>query len=94
MVTFEKCGINYKFLWLFSKNAKRTNTHKIPICCDLKNVGRISLSGVQPKASLLDAFAREYPLAKELIDRSFLSESLKRSSWLSYDYRRQTLSFE
>lgn len=42
----------------------------------------------------LDAFAREYPLAKELIDRSFLSESLKRSYWLSYDYRRQTLSFE
>jgi serine/threonine-protein kinase HipA len=41
----------------------------------------------------LDVFAAEYPLAKELIDRSFLSDSLKRSYWLSYKYRRKTLTF-
>ena len=41
----------------------------------------------------LDAFAAEHPLAEELISRSFLSESLKRSYQLSYAYRRETLSF-
>ena len=41
----------------------------------------------------LDTFAKEIPLAKELIYRSFLSESLKRNYWLSYNYRRKTLSF-
>lgn len=41
----------------------------------------------------LDFFASEQPLAKELIDRSFLSEGLKRSYWLSYNYRRATLTF-
>lgn len=41
----------------------------------------------------LDAFAAEYPLAKEVIDRSFLSDSLKQSYWLSYKYRGKTLAF-
>ena len=40
----------------------------------------------------LDTFATELPLAKELIGRSFLSDALKRSYWLSYKYRRNTLS--
>lgn len=40
----------------------------------------------------LDAFATEIPLAKELIERSFLSDALKRSYWLSYRYRRSTLA--
>jgi serine/threonine-protein kinase HipA len=40
----------------------------------------------------LDGFSVEYPLVKELIDRSFLSDSLKRSYWLSYNYRRTTLA--
>ena len=42
----------------------------------------------------LDTFATEYPLAKNLIDHSFLSDSLKRSYWLSYNYRRVTLGFK
>ena len=42
----------------------------------------------------MDFFAAEHPLAKELIDYSFLSESLKRSYWLSYNYRRVTLGFK
>ena len=41
----------------------------------------------------LDAFAKEQPLAKELIERSFLSDSLKLRYWLSYNYRRATLTF-
>ena len=39
----------------------------------------------------LDFFAIEHPLAHELINRSFLSENLKRNYWLSYNYRRSTL---
>ena len=39
----------------------------------------------------LDTFASEQPLAKELIDRSFLSDKLKRYYWQSYNYRRKTL---
>lgn len=41
----------------------------------------------------LDSFATERTLAKTLIYRSFLSESLKRIYWLSYNYRRKTLTF-
>ncbi len=41
----------------------------------------------------LDSFAAEHSLAKELIDHSFLSDSLKRNYWLSYNYRRTTLTF-
>ena len=39
----------------------------------------------------LDTFASEQPLAKELIDRSFLSDKLKRFYWQSCNYRRTTL---
>ena len=39
----------------------------------------------------LDTFASELSLAKELIDHSFLSDSLKRNYWLSYNYRRSTI---
>ncbi len=41
----------------------------------------------------LDFFANEHPSAKHLIDHSFLSESLKRNYWQSYNYRRTTLAF-
>ena len=40
----------------------------------------------------LDAFAKEHPLAKKLIDSSFLSDSLKRNYWLSYHYRCSTIA--
>lgn len=39
----------------------------------------------------LDFFAKEQPLAQELIRRSFLSEKLQRCYWQSYNYRRTTL---
>ena len=41
----------------------------------------------------MDFFAAEHPLAKDMIDHSFLSESLIRSFWLSFNYRRATLGF-
>lgn len=53
---------------------------------------RIGLSARLVKREL-NSFATEYPLAKYLIGHSFLSESLKRSYWLSYNYRRATLEF-
>ena len=40
----------------------------------------------------LNYFATEHPMAKNLINRSFLSEALKRNYWLSYNYRRGTLT--
>ena len=39
----------------------------------------------------LDNFATEQPLAKELINRSFLSDKLKKYYWQSYNYRHTTL---
>ena len=55
------------------------------------------LGDASPKSGdrLADALAdkAEHPLAKELIDRSFLSDSLKQNYWLSYKYRRVTLTF-
>lgn len=39
----------------------------------------------------LDYFATPHPMAKTLINRSFLSEKLKKDYWLGYDYRRKTL---
>ena len=39
----------------------------------------------------LNYFATEHPMAQNLINRSFLSEALKRNYWLSYNYRRGTL---
>ena len=68
---------------------------------DTKTVGRKDFEEFGRRIGLserlvkreLDFFATEHPLAKELIDRSFLSDSLKRSYWLSYNYRRATLTF-
>lgn len=60
---------------------------------DFEEFGRrIGLSARLVKREL-DSFATEHPLAKELIDCSFLSDSLKRSYWLSFNYRRATLTF-
>ena len=59
---------------------------------DFEEFGRrIGISARLVKREL-DFFATAHPLAKELIDRSFLSDSLKRNYWFSYDYRRSTLS--
>lgn len=59
---------------------------------DFEEFGRrIGLSPRLVKREL-DIFATEHPLAHELINRSFLSEKLKRYYWQSYNYRRTTLT--
>ena len=73
---------------------------EITICCELclkammdtKEFGR--RIGLSPRLvnRELDFFATEYPLAQDLISRSFLSEQLKRYYWQSYNYRRTTLT--
>ena len=77
---------------LFKEGMHLTDTHTVGRK-DFEEFGRrIGLSARVLKRELND-FAMEHPLAKELIDRSFLSDSLKRSYWLSYKYRRATLGF-
>ena len=77
---------------LFKEGMKLSDTKTVG-CKDFEEFGwRIGLSERLIKREL-DFFASEQPLAKELIDRSFLSEGLKRSYWLSYNYRRATLTF-
>jgi serine/threonine-protein kinase HipA len=66
---------------------------------DTKTVSRVDFEEFGHRIGLasrlikreLDTFATDIPLAKELIGRSFLSDALKRSYWLSYKYRRNTL---
>ena len=77
---------------LFKEGMKLSDTRTVGRK-DFEEFGwRIGLSERLIKREL-DFFASEQPLAKELIDRSFLSEGLKRSYWLSYNYRRATLTF-
>ena len=77
---------------LFTEGMQLSDTRTV---CrkDFEEFGRrIGLSARLVKREL-DFYATEHPLAKELIDRSFLSGSLKRNYWLSYNYRRVTLAF-
>ena len=68
---------------------------------DVRSVGRKDFEEFGRRIGLgerlvkreLDAFTTPYPLAKELIDHSFLSETLKHDYWQLYDYRRVTLTF-
>ncbi len=41
----------------------------------------------------IDMFAGEHPLVKDLLDRSFLSEALKKQYWQAYSFRRKMLNF-
>ena len=78
---------------LFKEGMQLTDTRTVGRK-DFEEFGRrIGLSERLVKREL-DFFATEHPLAKILIDHSFLSESLKRSYWLSYNYRRVTLGFK
>ena len=75
---------------LFKEGMKLTDTKGVDRK-DFEVFGqRIGLSDRLIKREL-NFFATEHALAKELIDRSFLSESLKRNYWLSYNYRRTML---
>ena len=75
---------------LFREGMKLSDTRAV---CreDFEEFGRrIGLSARLVKREL-DFFSAEHPLAKELTKRSFLSDSLKRNYWHSYNYRRTTL---
>ena len=75
---------------LFKEGMKLTDTRTVERR-DFEKFGqRIGLSERLIKREL-NFFAAGHQLAKELIDRSFLSESLKQSYWHSYNYRRATL---
>ena len=77
---------------LFKEGIKLSDTRTVGRK-DFEEFGRrIGLSERLIKREL-DFFATEQPLAKELTDRSFLSKGLIRSYWLSYNYRRVTLTF-
>ena len=77
---------------LFKEGMQLSDTQSISRNDFVEFGRRIGLSERLTKREL-DFMAAEHPLAKELIGRSFLSESLKRSYWLSYDYRRSMLTF-
>lgn len=51
--------------------------------------------GLPPKVIKqdIDMFTAEQPLAKELISRSFLSQTLQNQYWMSFEYRRKILNF-
>lgn len=77
---------------LFREGMQLTDTHTVTRA-DFEEFGsRIGLTTRLVKREL-DTFAAEQPLAKELINRSFLSDKLKRFYWQSYNYRRKTLTF-
>jgi len=42
----------------------------------------------------IDKFATEQPLIKELLGRSFPSQSLQKQYWMAFDYRRKMLNFK
>ena len=76
---------------LFKEGMKLTDTRTV-VRKDFEEFGhRIGLPDRLVQREL-NFFATEHPLAKKLINHSFLSESLKRNYWLSYNYRRTTLT--
>ncbi len=75
---------------LFKEGMKMTDTHTVDRS-DFEEFGRrIGLPDRTVKREI-NTFAAESPLALELIGRSFLSEELKKSYKLSYQYRCSTL---
>lgn len=75
---------------LFKEGMTFTDTHTVGRK-DFEEFGRrIGLPERMVKREI-DTFAKESPLALELIDRSFLSEKLKNNYRLSYKYRCFTL---
>ena len=75
---------------LFREGMHLTDTRTVTRA-DFEEFGRrIGLATRLVKREL-DNFATEQPLAKELINRSFLSDKLKKYYWQSYNYRRITI---
>lgn len=77
---------------LFREGMKMSDVHTVDRS-DFEEFGwRIGLKERVVKHEL-DYFAESHPLAQKLINRSFLSDRLKKDYWLSFDYRRSTLGF-
>lgn len=75
---------------LFKEGLKMTDTHTVDRG-DFEEFGRrIGLPDRTVKREI-DTFAAESPLALRLIERSFLSDDLKKNYRLSYQYRCSTL---
>lgn len=75
---------------LFKEGMKMTDTHTVDRS-DFEEFGRrIGLPDKTVKREI-DTFAKESPLALELISRSFLSDNLKKNYRQSYQYRCSTL---
>ena len=75
---------------LFKEGMKMTDIHTVDRS-DFEEFGRrIGLPDRTVKREI-DTFAAESPLALELIEHSFLSEGLKKSYKLSYQYRCSTI---
>ena len=76
---------------LFREGMQLSDTRSVSRA-DFEEFGR--RVGLSPRLVTreLDTFASEQPLAQELINRSFLSDKLKRYYWQSYNFRRTTLS--
>ena len=75
---------------LFKEGMKMTDTHTVDRS-EFEEFGRRIGLPDRVVQRELDTFATESPLALELIERSFLSDSLKKSYRLSYQYRCSTL---
>lgn len=78
---------------LFRESLQQSDTQSVGRK-DFEEFGRRVGLGERLVKRELDSFAKPSQQAKELVERSFLSEALKRDYWLSYDYRRVTLTFE
>ena len=77
---------------LFREGMKLSDTHQVSRA-DFEEFGRrIGLPERVVKREL-DTFAKENPMIKMLIERSFLSDALKRQYELSMDYRRKMLAW-
>ena len=77
---------------LFREGMKLSDTHQVGRA-DFEEFGRrIDLPERVIKREL-DTFAKENTMVKALIQRSFLSDVLKRQYWLSVDYRRKMLAW-
>ena len=75
---------------LFKEGMKMSDTHTVDRS-DFEEFGRrIGLPDKTVKREI-DTFAKESPLALELISRSFLSDNLKKNYRQSYQYRCSTL---
>ena len=76
---------------LFKEGMSFSDTHHIRRS-DFEEFGkRIGLPTRVIKKDI-DIYAAEQPMLKELLERSFLSDELKRQYLLSYNYRRRILN--